>query len=322
MSETPSIYEYICAHVVDGALPADFNLDTFDNGTGGTNMADGALDGISIYHRGRTELPGDVRPAMEKAVDTACAGDFAAADELLASYAQKYRAISLIDELQNSVLERVDNIDADALEAYVKHLLFETTDKELAKFGLILQEAFVEPEDDVKEVVRTFGLSDEFTVFALWNMLRWSNANDEVFALAKKVHGWGRVHAVERLEPANEDIRAWLVADGLDNDVHPSYTALACFINGDVADRLETDIDHDEFANITKIIYALVDEGPTSGIASLGNPDGVLKLYCEQAAKQHLDAEDCNCIQLIRDYAESKYWDEIVGLCDDLLPAE
>ena len=38
----------------------------------------------------------------------------------------------------------------------------------------------------LKKAVRNIGLSDEFTVFAVWIMRGWENGNKEVFELAKK----------------------------------------------------------------------------------------------------------------------------------------
>ena len=50
-------------------------------------------------------------------------------------------------------------------------------------------------------------------------MRTWKDGNNEIWNLAKRVHGWGRIHAIEQLEPETNDIRRWLLTDGVRNEV-------------------------------------------------------------------------------------------------------
>ena len=51
----------------------------------------------------------------------------------------------------------------------------------------------------------------------------------EILELAKKVRGWGRIHCVDFIEPENDEIKEWLLLNGVDNDVVPAYSALRVF---------------------------------------------------------------------------------------------
>ena len=52
-------------------------------------------------------------------------------------------------------------------------------------------------------------------------------------SLATHVHGWGRVHLVERLESTNNaEIKEWLLRDGYKNSVMYEYLAYPCATTG------------------------------------------------------------------------------------------
>ena len=86
------------------------------------------------------------------------------------------------------------------------------------KFGLALLELFdLNGKEPVKTAVRELACSDEFTIFALFLMRSWDEPDREIFQAAKKVRGWGRIHAVERLDPVDEEMERWLLAEGWDN---------------------------------------------------------------------------------------------------------
>ena len=56
MSEKQSIYEVIKASLVDGRLPEDFSLPKDEDSDQNLPFADGAMDGIYIYHMPHTPM--------------------------------------------------------------------------------------------------------------------------------------------------------------------------------------------------------------------------------------------------------------------------
>ena len=51
-----SLYDYISAAVTDGELPMDFSLPRFSDDNNQVPWADGAKDGVAMYHIGYSKL--------------------------------------------------------------------------------------------------------------------------------------------------------------------------------------------------------------------------------------------------------------------------
>ncbi len=148
-----------------------------------------------------------------------------------------------------------------------KWLVLNAPDREAVKFGICLLGLIGSSEDE--DLMLTIGSHDEFTWFALNALLRRSSdAEDVLFQLAKRVHGWGRIHLVEQLaETTRPEIRTWLLRHGYRNSIMPIYTAMFCAKAGRLQDELRADhIDDELFTAATEIISALLsDEGPADG---------------------------------------------------------
>jgi len=54
------------------------------------------------------------------------------------------------------------------------------------------------------------------------------NSNEEIFEIAKKVKGWGRIYSVKYLKVTNDEIKEWILEEGCHNEIDPAYTALTC----------------------------------------------------------------------------------------------
>ena len=224
-----SIYERISESLVDGVLPDGFSLpDEADSAP--VKFAPGAFDGISIYHMGLDELNDEGRTELGRALASASTGNRAETDALFFEWTKKHRALSMVDEIQNYVRDHKDELKIGYMYQSAKYMIFHSTHIECVKIALELMELFRGPMADVVDAVRLLGLYDEFTIFAVWNLRKWEDGNEEVFDLAKKVRGWGRIHAVEFLEPDTEEIRRWLLAEGCANNVLPAYSALTVFL--------------------------------------------------------------------------------------------
>ena len=78
----------------------------YDRGDPELFMADGAMDGICIYHMARPELPADLDVQIGSALVLANSGEPVAADEAFSSLANKFRSILIIDQVVDSVNRR------------------------------------------------------------------------------------------------------------------------------------------------------------------------------------------------------------------------
>ncbi|MBR5995989.1 MAG: hypothetical protein IK026_05380 [Eubacteriaceae bacterium] len=286
----------------DGRLESSFSLPRIEE-ENEISFADGAIDGITLYHTGMPKIDAAGTKLMIKAVMHAADGNTAEADSAFAELGKSFRAISILDELQNYILKHTDKLPATNIYQVALDLILSSADRESVKFGLCLLELFRSDLESVKEVVRRIGLSDEFTIFSVWNMLKWDDANMEIFDLIRKVHGWGRIHALERLEPETPEISEWILLNGIDNYVMPSYSALTVWRKAAVENRLYGKISREEFSAIGRIIGALLDEGPVPGISEIENAEKSILAYLSLADGFSLDIEDYKNILDLKNWA-------------------
>lgn len=315
-----SLYEYIKSHLENDVLPDDFSLPR-EVVQGQLCFADGALDGMTMYHMMGADLDEAEKVKMWKMIKLISDGEVAQADAALEEFSKKHRALSVIDDFENMIRENRHELSAANIYRYAIRLVTESSDKECVKYGLEMLELFTLKDENVKDMIRILGLSDEFTLFAVFMMYQWENANEEIFRLARKVKGWGRIHAIEKLEPETEEIREWLLKEGIDNCILPDYSALTCFEKAEVTKRLEGDLSGEEFQSIGRILKAMIVEGPVPGISGVENRQEVLARYLEHAKKHDLVAGDYDTISKIYDYSKDveKQDEYVIKLCQDIL---
>lgn len=321
-NKTRSLFEIISSAVVDGELPKGFSLPELSNGENEIAWADGAMDGVGIYHIGFSEMSEEDHELMVRAIHAAAERDFNHADELFCELGKKAHALLSIDALQFYIINHKDELNPGNVYEYGIHALVDSTDRECLKFGLSLLELFdTDSNENLKDVIRTVGLSDEFSIFSIFVMLSWEDGNNEVWQLAKKIHGWGRIHAVERIEPDTDEIKRWILEDGVHNDVMLAYSALTCWQKADVAERLKDHLSKEEFRGVRDIIEGLLDEGPVPGISKIENADKMIIEFLNQAKSLASELGDYEVIRDVRIHFEDEETQNptIVSLCQDIL---
>lgn len=321
-NQLTSLYESIASSIVNGALPVNYSLPRPDDDDSEFPWADGALDGVTIYHMGPSPMSEENQSLMEKAVRAAAARDYNRAYELFASLGKNVSAIYAIDDLQSFVLNHQEELDPQSLYEYSVYAVMSSRDKECVKYGLSLLELFdLDANEDLKKVIRTIGLSDEFTIFAVFLMKRWENGNNEIWHLAQKVHGWGRIHAIERLDPDTEEIRHWLLTEGVHNKIMEAYSALTCWEKADAQTALQHPLTREEYKGIRNIIDGLLDEGPVAGISEIENAEDMILAFLRQSETLAIETEDHRIIRNIRSYYEDDdhACADIVSECERLL---
>lgn len=320
-----SLFNYIASSIVDGELPKDFTLPRLSEDESQIEWADGAMDGVGIYHMAFPEISADSHRLMVDAVQAAAKRDFVQAEKLFCKLGEENRVIFLSDVLQSYIIEHKDELNLGNIYEYGLYELVQSRDRECVKYGLSLLWLFeTDSREEVKEIVRIIGLSDEFSIFAMFIMLRWADGNNEVWQLAKKIHGWGRIHTIERIEPVSSEIKRWLLLEGVHNNITPAYSALTCWQKSDAEVVLRTHLTREEFSGIRDIIDGLVDEGPVPGISEIENRDEVIITFLNQAKQMASELDDYEVIRGIRIYFEDGDYHnpEIVLLCQELLSSD
>lgn len=187
MAEQKSIYELISENIIDGKLDENFTIP--DDSERPVKFAAGAMDGMCVYHMRPYEMTTEDNNILERSVDAVAKGDFEQTDKLWAELGKSARAIQVVDQFQQYIQEHADEIDVATAYPCVFDIVCKSNNKESIKFALEFMELLDTSQDFIMDVVRTIGLSDEFTIFSAWIMRGWDNGNNELFELAQKVNG-------------------------------------------------------------------------------------------------------------------------------------
>lgn len=322
----PSIYSAIrSALQADGTLPPDFCLrkKAEDNKI---TFADGAMDGIAIYHMGHGEP--DIQPLCE-VVRLIASGSFSEAEvKLQAYFSDEYAAmLPLIDGLQGWIIQNKNDIDPNNLYRFALKMLKESTHIECVKFALSILEMLDNGRNkETQAIVETLAASGEFTLFCLFIMRRWPDGNQAIFKAAKKVHGWGRVHAVEQLSAETDEIKHWLLYEGCDNYVTAEYSALTCANKVDLTGLLRNStITTEDFSAAAALIDLLLSEGPVAGISEIEKPGELLTDFLKHAERSTLSISEYETVLNIQKYCAQKDWprrDAVMETCGQLLASD
>ena len=283
----PSIYRYLepFAAQKDGLTEAQLALP--DDAVyaaaamNGIRWAPGAIDGLFTHHVSSLADPERVEIVYAALLAFL---DNPGADSLAAFYAPviaETTVLDVVDGLKEKIYaDQPDN--AELLHDLAYWLATESPDRNAVKLGIALLGMFV---TRYNTELLTLGMHDEFTLYAMVALATTNpaeRAEDLIFGLVRRVHGWGRIFAVERLAgTGRRDIRNWLVREGYKNNIMTEYTAYECAVTGHLLDDLRAlavyggprAADRDLITGAGEILTALLREGPVEGMAQYA--DGV-----------------------------------------------
>ena len=315
-----SIYELIKSSIQsDGSLPENFSLPQEE--TDGISWADGAMDGVFLYHTARNE--GSIEH-LKDIIFQISEGKFEEADNNLNNL--NFSMVSIKIPLLKWIFQERENINADNLYKFAISQLTTSKNKECIKFSLsVLSLIGVENDAETLEKIKILALSDEFTLYCLNIIEHLENSNNEIFEIAKKVKGWGRIHSIPYLEVTNNEIKEWILEKGCHNEVVPSYTALTCAEKINLLEILnEENISSKRFNDISYLVDALLDEGPVIGISALENKEMLIEKYLEKAKYLSSSENDYRTIMMMKEYIEDSedINNDFIKICDEIMTSE
>ena len=322
-----SIYELIKTSIQsNGELPEDFKLPQKD--PNGIPWADGAMDGVFIYHTVRNEENID---ALKNIVFQISEGKFEEAQTNLDKL--DFSMISRRYSLLNWIIQEEEKINLNNLYEFATFQLTNSKNIELIKFCLsVLTLMNIETDKDTIEKVKTLALSDEFTlycldilVYCLDILVQLEDSNDEIFEIAKKVKGWGRIYIIEYLQATNNEIKEWILEEGCHNNVLPAYTAYTCAKKINLVEILNEDkISNKKFNDISYLMNALLDESAITGISALENRELLIERYLEKAKYLSSTEDDYHAVMTLKEYIKNnkEINDELIKICDEILNSE
>ena len=315
-----SIYELIKNSIqANGELPEDFKLPPKD--PNGVPWADGALDGVYIYHTVGNEE--DIEP-LKNIVFQISEGKFEEAQNNLENL--DFFMISRRDPLLNWIIQEQKQINIDNLCEFTISQLSTSKNIEVIKFCLCVLEIIkLETEKDTIEKVKILALSDEFTLYCLNILKNLKNSNEEIFEIAKKVKGWGRIYSVKYLKVTNDEIKEWILEEGCHNYIIPAYTAYTCAKKINLVEILNEDkISNKKFNDISYLMNALLDEEAITGISNLEDRELLIERYLEKAKTLASTEEDYYAVITLKEYIKNnkEINNELIKICDEILNSE
>ena len=186
---------------------------------------------------------------------------------------------------------------------FSKDLAFKTDHRNSVKFGVAM--IGMCGDKSLTNQIKIIGLHDEFTLFAIVALSGFSdNLINDLWALAKKVEGWGKIHAVERLAKMElpNDIKNWLITDGYKNSIMYEYLAYTCALNGELHNIIKKEtISNTIFESSTEIITALINGGPAEDISVYQYAAVLIENYIRHATVQ---ASDVSVFIMLTDIKE------------------
>ncbi len=279
MAQT-SLYRLIRDSLTEEGLPSGFSLPA--RAEEESIWAVGAQDGVYLYHMLPQQLLDAERAMLASAVLAENEGKQEEADRRFAELTRRVRAVALVEPMQDYIVAHADRMSPEHVLTWSTRNAMESDNSELVKLALTQLSMLSVDSGPLRAVVRTLGQCDEFTLFVMMIMQNWPDGNDEIFALAQRLHGWGRIHAVEQLEPAREEIARWLLTDGWRNNV-AEYSALTCWQKCGAEELLLAGADDETFACLSDMMGELLTDGPTAGLSALDDPEGALRLFVTSA---------------------------------------
>lgn len=294
----PSIYSFLLeqGESIGGSLPDD---EEFWSGSKLKWVA-GGLDGAFGHHAGPGQMTDETRELVHLLAKQSRKPKKSIRKTLYAKLV-KTDIGSKIDAILDEVRKQ-PGIQPDDLFQEAKWLAENGAHRNAVKFGIALLGLF--QNEQVKELLLTLGRHDEFTLYAAVAIRNgMEDSNQVLFELVKHVHGWGKIHLVERLEPATGEIKDWLLRQGCQNSVMNEYLACICARNGGLREALSADlVDSALFDGATDIMQALLNGGPAEDIDDYEYGPQVVSDYVRLAREMGSSAKHLSVLFSILDF--------------------
>lgn len=278
------IYHFVLTASSDvlesGALPDDEEFNTGKE----IRWVAGASDGVSRHHGGQenaaaaTAILAAVKSVVADPTQTAVGAMYRLLiDNATIGFIGSF--IALLDE---------DNVGAmSEVAELARWLATEAPDRGPVKFALVLLGRCGDSHDE--DIFATLGRHEEFTLFAAAAVEgTLPNPERALWKLAQLVHGWGRIHIVERLRATTDaDIKRWILRQGYKNRVMNEYLAYRCATTGGLMSELKVpDPDDELLAGAGDIIIALLRGGPAPDMSAYADGANAVALYLGHLARR------------------------------------
>ncbi|MFI2474621.1 hypothetical protein [Nocardia xishanensis] len=231
-------------------------------------MSSTVLDGVQTHHSKAPADPDAATAAVAAITDIVAAPSNSALAALHDQLAE-CSALALADSLVRAL--RAADLPRDEVRSIARRLTEYGTRRNAVALGIVMLGVTGDERD--RELLLTLGTLGDLTLYvavALGNSQ--PGRHRAVYELARRVDGWGRIHAVERLARTSDpEIKAWLLRTGFRNGVMNEYLAHLAATTGDLRDALLASAVDDELLDGAAGILA--------ALAAYGGPAADIRHY-------------------------------------------
>jgi|GEM_PF-1419833 len=133
------------------------------------------------------------------------------------------------------------NLEEHLVQNEANWLLENAGHREVVKFALTV--LGLTKCDQYKDLIFTIGLHDEFTPYAIFALKNGTtNGNEQIFQLAKTLHGWGKVEAIRELDATTKEMKRWLLTEGHKSPKVGDALAYLCAEKGELDIALDEEV--------------------------------------------------------------------------------
>lgn len=217
-----------------------------------------------------------------------------------------FRVARIRGSLLKKIIDDIQEYDPHKLSTLAYSLTMFGTKLETVKLGLLLLVLFDFADDEVvKKHLITLGMYEEFTSYVISSVKSWPEGmrNHVYYVYAQKLRGWGKINAMECIEPINDEIKEWILCNGCRNEIGYKFLAVTAYKKSDLAARLkEGGLNEEQMNGARDIMRGLLEDPSGSGIASIDNPALLAMRYFKELADHDIALEDVVNMYQIKDY--------------------
>lgn len=271
----------------------------------GLSYSPGALDGIATHHGSpgqQTDIAERVLNALRAVLSSPNAQNLKVFYDLI----QTNAAIDYLDPFFQRLF-RDREIDQERLATLMFWLVKHSPDREPVKLGLGVLGFYQGP--GLREMFLTLGQHDEFTLYSVIAIAdNGEEPEQDIWKIAKAVHGWGRIHAVGQLsESNNPEIKSWILREGFRNNIMNEYLAYIAAEKGDLVRALRRDTnDRELFTAAGDILQALIAGGPAEDMRAYKEGSEAVELFLQRSVRLEMPLHDLLNVIAVRDYVSQK----------------
>ncbi len=217
-----------------------------------------------------------------------------------------FRVADIRGLLLKNIIDNIKDYDPHKLSTLAYSLTMFGTKLETVKLGLLILVLFDFADDEViRKHIITLGLYEEFTSYVISNAKSWpKEISDHVYYIyARKLSGWGKINAMECLEPVNDEVRDWVLCHGCRNDISFGYLGKAAYEKCDFENALRRgNLNEEQMQGARDIMRGLLEDMPGRGISEVNNPALLTMLYLKELAEHNMDLEDVSNLYELKNY--------------------